>query len=305
MTPVSPTPISAATRLVAVYGQPIRHSASPAMQNAGLAALGLDWRYVACEVDPAHLAAAIAGARAMNFVGLNLTVPHKLLATTLVDELDESARTWGAVNTIVFEARSGAGEWTAIGRLGEWSGPIRSRGYNTDADAIVRSLGEDLAIEPRGARVLLLGAGGAGRSAALRLADEGVTELWLVNRTTARAEELAAEIRARFPAVEVAVGYPATDVEIILNATSVGLKPADGLPLDPARFPLRRADGVYDMVYRPASTPLWVAARAAGCRTANGLGMLLHQGAAALELWSGQPAPLGVMRTALEAEVYG
>lgn len=305
MTPVHARPIGAATRLVAVYGQPIRHSASPAMQNAGIAALGLDWRYLACEVDPSRLSDAIRGAQAMHFVGLNLTVPHKLLAVPLVDVLDESARQWGAVNTVVFEAQDDAGEWTPIGRLGHWSGPLRSRGVNTDADAIIRSLNEDLGIEPRGARVLLLGAGGAGRAAALRLADEGVAGLWLVNRTAAKAAEIAAEIADRFPAVEVEVGYPDHDVEIVLNATSLGLKPGDPLPLDVDRFPPGRADGFYDMVYRPARTPLLELAAAAGCRTANGLGMLLHQGAAALSLWSGRPAPVDVMRAALEQEVYG
>ncbi len=303
MLPVHAKAIGAATRLVAVYGRPIRHSASPAMQNAGIAALGLDWRYLACDVDPARLAEAIHGAGAMHFVGLNLTVPHKLLAMPIVDVLDESAKTWGAVNTVVFEARDESGEWIPIGRLDRWSGPVRSRGHNTDADAIIRSLNEDLAIEPRGSRVLLLGAGGAGRAAALRLADEGVSVLWLLNRTESRAAELAAEIGERFPAVEVAVGYPDTDVEMIVNATSLGLKAGDPLPLDIARYPLARADGVYDMVYRPASTPLLEAARAAGCRAANGLGMLLYQGAAALELWSGRPAPIGVMRAALEREI--
>jgi shikimate dehydrogenase len=287
-----------------VYGQPIHHSASPAMQNAGIAALGLDWRYLACEVAPDDLRAAIAGAAAMHFVGLNLTVPHKLLAVDLVDVLDESARTWGAVNTIVFEARDADGEWRALGQFERPTGPVRSKGYNTDADAIVRSLGEDLAIEPRGARVLLLGAGGAARAAALRLADEGVAELWLVNRTASKAEELAAEITERFPAVHAAAGYPDSSVEILLNATSAGLKPGDPLPLDVERFPLNRADGVYDMIYRPHETPLLAAARAAGCSVANGLGMLLHQGAAALDLWSGRLAPRDVMRTALEQEVY-
>lgn len=207
------------------------------MQNAGIAALGLDWRYLACEVAPDDLRAAIAGAAAMHFVGLNLTVPHKLLAVDIVDVLDESARTWGAVNTIVFEARDADGEWRPLGQLERPTGPVRSKGYNTDADAIVRSLGEDLAIEPRGARVLLLGAGGAARAAALRLADEGVAELWLVNRTASKAEELAAEITERFPAVHAAAGYPDTSVEILLNATSAGLKPTDPLPLDIERFP--------------------------------------------------------------------
>lgn len=305
MSSVHPAPVGSRTRLVAVYGKPIHHSASPAMQNAGIAALGLDWRYLACEVDPADLRTAIAGAAAMRFVGLNLTVPHKLLALDLVDELDLSARTWGAVNTIVFETRDPDGEWRPLGQQSHPSGPVRSKGYNTDADAIVRSIGEDLAIEPRGARVLLLGAGGAARAAALRLADEGVAELWLVNRTQSKAEELAAEITERFPAVHAGVGYPDSSVEILLNATSAGLHPTDPLPLDVERFPLCRADGVYDMIYRPHETRLLAAARAAGCAAANGLGMLLHQGAAALELWSGRSAPRDTMRAALEREVYG
>lgn len=305
MSSVPPRTVGSRTRLVAVYGQPIHHSASPAMQNAGIESLGLDWRYLACEVAPADLAAAIAGAKAMHFIGLNLTVPHKLLAVDLVDALDPSASAWGAVNTIVFEARDADGEWRPLGQLPEASGPVRSKGYNTDADAIVRSLTEDLAIEPRGARVLLLGAGGAARAAALRLADEGVSELWLVNRTESKAAELAAEITERFPAVHAEAGYPGSSVEILLNATSAGLKPTDPLPLDVARFPLRGCDVVYDMIYRPHQTPLLAAAQAAGCRTANGLGMLLHQGATALELWSGCVAPRDVMRAALEREIYG
>lgn len=275
------------------------------MHNAALANLGLDWRYIGCEVAPEKLREAIAGAQHMGFAGLNLTVPHKLLAVPLMDELDGSAQLWGAVNTVVFEARNADGEWQPVGQIAAPRGPVRAKGYNTDADAIIRALHEDLAIEPRAARVLLLGAGGAARAAALRLADEGVSELWLVNRTESKAVELAEEIRGRFPAVEVATGYPDTSVEIILNATSLGLKRGDGLPLDETRFALGRADTVYDMIYRPAETPLLRAAKAAGCRTANGLGMLLYQGAAALELWTGQTAPLETMREALGREIYG
>ncbi|HTH47006.1 MAG TPA: shikimate dehydrogenase, partial [Candidatus Limnocylindria bacterium] len=294
-------PLSAATRLCAVYGAPIRHSASPAMHNAALATLGLDWRYVGCEVAPEHLGAAISGARHMGLIGLNLTVPHKLLALELMDELDVSARSWGAVNTVVFEAQDASGEWQPVGQQTEVHGPVRSKGYNTDADAIIRALREDLGTEPRSARVLLLGAGGAARATALRLADEGVEELWLVNRTEAKAVALAEEIRERFPVVTVEVGYPATSVEIVLNGTSLGLRRDDGSPLDESKFPLSRADSVYDMIYRPAETALLRAARAAGCRTANGLGMLLYQGAAALELWTGRPAPLEVMSAAAVA----
>ena len=276
------------------------------MQNAGIAALGLDWRYVACEVHPDRLRDAIAGARAMKFIGLNLTVPHKLLAVDLVDALDESAKTWGAVNTIRFEAQDSAGAWRPLREFPEaMPERIRSHGFNTDADAITRSLREDLRFEPAGAKVLLLGAGGAGRTAALKLASERVAELHLVNRTAAKAEDIANEIRARFPSVKVSIGYPQGAVDLTLNATSLGLKPTDALPFDSSRFSLSRAGAVYDMIYRPAETPLLKAARAEGCRAANGLGMLLHQGAAALELWSGGNPPIEVMREALRRNVYG
>lgn len=275
------------------------------MHNAALQALALDWTYVACPVGAPDLGAALEGARRMGFVGLNLTVPHKELAAPLMDSLDATASDYGAVNTVVFEAEDPEGVWRPVGQMREPSGPVRARGFNTDADALVRSLGEALAIELRASRVLVLGAGGAARSAALRLADEGVGELWLVNRTRARAEALAGEVAARAPATDVHVGYPDSDVEVVLNATSLGLREGDPLPLDTARFPPGRADGVFDMIYRPAETPLLRAAREAGCRTANGLGMLLYQGAAALELWTGRPAPVDVMRRALEAEVYG
>jgi shikimate dehydrogenase len=276
------------------------------MQNAGMAALGLDWRYLAFAVRPEELAPALQGARAMRFIGLNLTVPHKLLAMTLVEELDESAKRWGAVNTVRFEARDPYGAWRPLGQLAEPpTGEVRARGFNTDAEALTRALREDLAVELTGARVLLLGAGGAGRVAALKLASDGAAQLWLVNRTATKAVALAQEIRERFPAVGVATAYPDAEVDLALNATSLGLQPGDPLPLDEHKFNLARARAVYDLVYRPAETPLLRAARAAGCRTANGLGMLLYQGAKALELWSGQPAPVAVMRRALEQEVYG
>lgn len=164
---------------------------------------------------------------------------------------------------------------------------------------------EDLGSELAGAKVLLLGAGGAGRVAALKLAAEQVLELFLVNRTASKAEAIATDIRQRFPQVKVVIGYPQGPVDLILNATSFGLKPDDGSPLDEKQFPLREARAVYDMIYRPAETPLLKAARAAGCRTANGLGMLLYQGARALELWSGQAAPVKIMRDALVKNIYG
>jgi shikimate dehydrogenase len=151
----------------------------------------------------------------------------------------------------------------------------------------------------------VLGAGGAGRVAAVRLARAGAGRLYLVNRTKSKAEEIAAAIRQKDPGVEVELGYPGGRVDLVLNATSLGLRAGDGLPWDVTAFDLRQADAVYDLIYRPARTRLLERADEAGCRTANGLGMLLHQGAKALELWSGRAAPVEVMRGALKANVYG
>ena len=300
------SPINASTRICAVYGFPVKHSASPAMQNAGIAALGLNWRYIACEVAPENLRAAIDGAKTMRFVGLNLTVPHKLLAVDFVDEFDESVKKWGAVNTIRIEGRDKSGAWLPIHQFGEVQpDKIRAHGFNTDAEAITRSIREDLGVEPAGARVLLLGAGGAGRVAALKLAAENVAELFLVNRTHSKASAVAAEIRRRHLNVKIQVGYPRGEVDLCINATSIGLSASDPLPVDTKQFSLRQAHAVYDLIYRPAETLFLQTAKAGGSRVANGLGMLLYQGAKALEIWSGQPAPISIMRTALEKNVYG
>ena len=276
------------------------------MHSAAYAALGLNWRYLAFEVNPDNLRAAIEGARAMNFVGLNLTVPHKLLAVDMVDELDVSAKVWGAVNTIRFEGRTTKSDWLPLREFGhEAPVEIRSHGFNTDADGLAASLREDLGVDLRGKKVLLLGVGGAGRTAALKLASENVLELFLVNRTFSKVLEVQQEIKKKFPLVYVGQGYPETEVDLVINATSLGLKPEDALPLDEKQFSLKQAGAVYDMIYRPAETKLLAAAKAAGCRTANGIGMLVHQGAKAFEIWTGQPAPVAVMRRAVEGSVYG
>ena len=302
------------------------------MQNAGLAALGLNWRYLAFDVHPNDLPLAIAGAKSMKFIGLNLTVPHKLLALQMCDALDESARVWGAVNTIRFEARQANGGWLPLASMPmDFVGEIRAHGFNTDADAIVRSIHEDLGMTLRGSSVLLLGAGGAGRAAALRLAAEGVANLYLLNRTEEKAGQIAVEINTRFPNVRIHVtvqtpgkevglansirrhnaainvfhGYPRDAVDIVLNATSLGLKTSDPLPIDINYLKARTPKYVYDMIYRPAETTLLREARSLGSKTANGIGMLLYQGAKALELWSGTVPPIAEMRSALEQNVYG
>ena len=287
--PVQPV-INAATRLCAVYGFPIRHSASPAMHNAAFARLGLNWRYLAFEVHPDNLRAAIAGAKAMQFSGLNLTVPHKLLAMQIVDALDESSKTWGAVNTVRFEAKNGAGQWRPLHEFSEADfrrNPDAGfqHGFRRHRARVARGLGLKLA----GLKVLQVGTGGAGQVAALRLAMEDVAELFVTDYVIAKAEAMAEEIRKRYPRVKVTVGFPKDEMDLLLNATSIGLKPGDPSPVDEKQFPLRQTRAVYDMIYRPAETKLLAAAKAAGCKTANGLGMLLHQGAKAFEIWTGKP----------------
>ncbi len=303
------------------------------MQNAGIAELGLNWRYLAFDVPPSELREAISGARAMRFIGLNLTVPHKLLAVEMVDTIDESARLWGAVNTIVFETRDAGGEWTPLALAkGAQSGEIRSHGFNTDADAVVKAIKEEFSWPNlEGASVLLIGAGGAARTAALRLAQEGVGSLFLANRTETKALEIAGEVAAHFPSVELHVvaqtsdtaaamkqknpnalgrvnirmGYPDCAVDLLLNATSLGLKKDDALPVDLKWLKAHPPRRVFDMIYRPAETPLLREARLAGCEAANGVSMLLYQGEAALRLWTGGKAPVEAMRAALMRNVYG
>jgi len=275
------------------------------MHNAALAELGLNWRYLAFAVHLGDLQQALQGAKAMRFIGINLTVPHKLLALGMVDQLDPSASAFGAVNTIAFEGKTSQGRWLRLHEFEEEPNEVRSHGFNTDAEAIVQALRDDLQMQLPEAKVLLLGTGGAGRTAALKLAAEHVGALFLVNRTQDKAEQLAREITRQHPHVRVTIGYPSGPVDLLLNATSLGLKPTDALPVDEQRFSIAQAALVYDMIYRPAETPLLSKAKAAGCRSANGLSMLLYQGAKALEIWSGKAAPLDIMRRALEQNVYG
>jgi shikimate dehydrogenase len=275
------------------------------MHNAAIRQLGLDWRYLAFDVHLNDLAEAILGAERMKFIGLNLTVPHKLLAMDLVDELDASAKEWGAVNTILFEAQCPADDWKPL-RLCDAAKitATRTRGFNTDAYGVARAVEEDLKFHIRGSTILVLGAGGAGRTAALKLASEGAKKIYLVNRTREKAEAVACEIKKRCPDAEVEIGYPASRLDLVLNATSLGLNPGDPLPFS-GDFSLNQAAAAYDMIYRPAETPFLAEAARAGCNTANGLGMLLYQGAKALEIWSGEKAPVEIMRTALKENIYG
>jgi shikimate dehydrogenase len=262
------------TRLAAVIGFPVRHSLSPAMHNAAFRELDLDWIYVACEVAPGAVEAAFAGARALGLGGLSVTIPHKAAALEAVDDVTDAARAIGAVNTVVP---------TADGRL---------RGDNTDGAGFLASLSDE-GFDPTGRVCAVIGAGGAARAVVHALAGAGAAEIVVVNRTPARAEATAALAGG---AGRVGTAADVAGAELVVNATPLGLAGSQELPVDPEL--LGRGQLVIDLVPNPAVTPLMRAARDRGAGAAGGLGMLVHQGALAFELWTGQPAPVGVMRAA-------
>ena len=269
--------------LAVLLAHPAGHSLSPAMHDAAFEALGMDGRYVAWDVPPDALADAVARLRAgADLLGANVTVPHKEAVVAHLDELTPEARRLGAVNTIV---RRG-------GRL---------LGHNTDAIGLAAALA-GLPTPPGPGRALVLGAGGAARAALAVLRDAGAN-VAVFNRTHARAERLAAEWRSQGDVRAVAAEALADAVagaDWLVNTTSVGMHGGPpGSPLPEGVLP--RAGAVVDLVYRPRPTPLLRAAAAAGLVTHDGLEMLLQQGAAAFEAWTGQRPPLGSMREALES----
>jgi shikimate dehydrogenase len=268
-----------------LLAHPAGHSLSPAMHNAAFAHLGIEAEYVAVDVEPSDLEAAVTDLRRPEVLGANISVPHKQEVIPLLDELSAAARAVGAVNTVVVRR----------GRL---------EGYNTDGEGFVRALLE-AGIRIEGVRALLLGAGGAARGVAFALLGAGVGALQVFNRTTERAERLAAHFAEvapisvlRLAALEQALA----SCDLLVNSTSVGMEHGGVAPdLSPLPAGLRPRHGaVVDIVYRPPRTRLLLDAEAAGLRVQNGVPMLVHQGAVALESWLGQRAPLQVMRTAVE-----
>jgi shikimate dehydrogenase len=277
-----------------VLGDPVAHSLSPEMQNAALQESGIALQYAPFQVAPDELKTAIGKMRELDFVGLNLTVPHKIAAFSLVDEVEERAKKIGAINTIVF--REG-----------------RSLGGNTDGPGFERAIREEFSVDLRDLRVLLLGAGGgAGRAIAYQCAAENCERLVLVNRTFDKAQALARELAVYFSGPRVlgpvarleAVSWEEQSLrtqlarsDLVVNATTLGLRQSDPSPLPHALIAPHLM--VYDLLCKKTPTRLLAAAAEAGARGANGLAMLLHQGALAFELWFDRPAPIGVMRSAL------
>lgn len=272
---------------VGLLGWPVGHSRSPAMHNAAFQALGLNWEYLLLPVAPEYVADAVRGLRAFGFAGANVTVPHKQAVMAGLDEVTVEARAIGAVNTIV--NREG---WLV--------------GHNTDALGFLRALRE-AGVEPRGCRAVVLGAGGAARAVvyALLAARAQVT---IANRTVGTARRLGNEFGALFGArvlvlpLTMDLARVLVAADLLVNTTSVGMaRPGDPRPgADPlpAGLALRAGIAVNDLVYAPLETALLCRARAAGAQTVDGLGMLVHQGAAAFELWTGQKAPVETMRAA-------
>ena len=259
-------------RRLAVLGQPIGHSLSPAIHNAAFEKLGLggEWRYEAIEVAPDGFEALVQALPGRGFAGANVTVPHKSAALAVADELSEVVRETGAANTLAFEG-----------------GSIHA--YNTDPDGFLGALPE----KPEGKRALVLGAGGAARAVVWALVRQGA-EVGVWNRTPLRSQHLADDLGG------APVDAPeAGDYELIVNSTSVGLggeDPFAELPLSPGD--LRAGQTVVDLVYGRGPSKLLAAAADAGATTVDGVEILVRQGATAFEIWTGREAPLEAMRAA-------
>lgn len=269
-----------ATAVIGLIGHPVGHSISPLFQQAAFDALRLPFRYQAWDTTPADLAARVGALRSGERVGANVTVPHKEAVLPLLDEVSAEARATGAVNTIV--RREG-----------------QLAGYNTDIAGFADTLREDGGFDVSGARVCVLGAGGAARAVIYALLREGAAQVRLHNRTPARAEALATTLDTSDGRVVVVTAGPdqaAQGCDLIVNCTTLGMAhsaTATEAPLNEDEIP--RGAFVCDIVANPPVTPLLARARARGCRTLGGLPMLVRQGAAAFTLWTGLAPPLEAM----------
>ena len=275
--------VSGKTRVYGVIGDPIEHTLSPVMHNAAFEALKLDCTFLAFKVKPAEVGNAITGMRALNIQGLNVTMPHKEAVIKHLDEIDPTARFLNAVNTI--QNKNG-----------------KLLGFNTDGAGALKALRANQ-VDPKGKKVLLLGAGGAARAIAYSLSQDA-GELVILNRTPKPAEELANLLKQTSnKKITVGILSPETietnlaDANVLINATSIGMKPnADQTPIKPEW--LRRNLAVMDIVYNPVETKLAKNAKATKATVVSGVEMLIYQGAASFEIWTSCKAPVEVMRKA-------
>lgn len=271
---------------LAVIGHPIAHSASPQMHQAALDAAGINARYVRIDIEPGMVGEAFKRMRALGFIGCNVTVPHKLEAMEHC-EVSVQAIALGAVNTICFEENV-------------------TRGMNTDGPGFISAIGDDFGFTFNSPSIAVVGAGGgAGQAIATQCAMLGVTKLVVVNRTVEKLTDLVARLGRYMDATKIialsfddpALEEQCLSCDLIVNTSSVGLKSGDPSILPPSC--LKKGQFVYDTIYQPAVTPLLAAARAQGCSTANGLSMLVHQGALAFQEWFPKEVPLPHMRQAM------
>ena len=278
--------ITGKSSLVGLIGWPVEHSLSPAMHNSAFDEMGLDWIYVPLPVHPDAVQEALSGLAALNFVGANVTVPHKQAVMRYMDELSEAARTTGAVNTIHIQD----GKFI---------------GYNTDAAGFMNSLLEQNC-DPKGLRVAVLGAGGAARAVVFALARAEAATVTVFNRTAERAAFLVDDLADTFPDSQLSfapltsesLAALADDVNLVINTTSAGMSPSSAESPWPLDVPIPGQVSICDLVYNPLETTFLNRARAAGVTTIDGLGMLVHQGARAFRIWTGQDPPIDAMRQA-------
>lgn len=268
--------LRATTTVAAVIGSPVRHSLSPAILNAAFDAMALDWAFVAFDVAEGDARGALDAMSTLGLGGLSVTMPHKTAVAGALDRLSVDAARLQAVNCV---ARDSAG----------------LVGHNTDGGGLLDALVADAGFVPSGARCCVVGAGGAGRAVVAALAAAGAAEVAVVNRDHGRAVA-AAELAG--PVGRVATGDAVAAAELVVNATSVGMTQNPGLPVDPSL--LHEGQLVVDLVYEPAVTALLHAAEARGARPVGGLGMLVHQAARAVELWTGDRAPVAAMAEAAQ-----
>jgi shikimate dehydrogenase len=272
--------------LVGVFGHPVAENPTIVMQEAAFRALTLNWRYLTIEVYPQDLAAAMQGLRAFNMRGINLTIPHKVEVLKYLDEISPAAQLMGAVNTVV--------------RQGD-----RLAGENTDGKGFMQSLRLDAGLDPAGKRIVVLGAGGAARAITVELALAGAAQITVVNRSAGRGQALVDLLNEKTPVDAIFADWVQTYAlpegsDVLVNATSIGLFPnVDDQP-DIDYATIQPGMVVCDVIPNPPRTPFLSHARTRGAQTLDGLGMLVYQGAIGFKLWTGQDAPVQVMRQALE-----
>ena len=279
-------------KIVGLVGYPLGHSLSPAMQNAAFKALNLDWEYVPFEVLPKDLSEAIRGMRALHIAGFNVTIPHKETILPMLDEVTQLARIIGAVNTIKNQ------EGLLVG-------------YNTDGPGFMDSLKDGAKLNPKGKKVILLGAGGAARAVSVMLAEAGIKSLSITDIQEKKAEELISYVSSYFEIEGESLGanHPRlqaalANADLLVNASPIGMHPKINESPLPDDIKLPENLLVYDLVYNPAETKLIKSAKSFGCKTFSGLDMLIRQGAMAFALWTGLEAPLEVMRQAAETALW-